>query len=118
MADNKAITSPQIRFSVDKGLAGKDERNDDSQSGIAGSSSGTTNDGDKDTTRGSSQDGATEPSDRPRMAPNKSRQPHVFVDLKGREKVFGSALGLLTRKFIDLILVSACAESYVLPTLY
>jgi hypothetical protein len=46
-------------------------------------------------------------NNRYRGIPNKSRQPHVFKDFDGNEKVFGSALGLLTRKFVDLIFVSA-----------
>ena len=36
----------------------------------------------------------------------KSRQPHVHTDTLGNEKTFGSALGLLTRKFLDIIYVS------------
>lgn len=36
----------------------------------------------------------------------KSRQPHVLKDEYGNEKKYGSALGLLTRKFVDLIHVS------------
>jgi hypothetical protein len=38
---------------------------------------------------------------------SKSRQNHVFMDQDGNEKKFGSALGLLTAKFVDMILLSA-----------
>lgn len=34
-----------------------------------------------------------------------SRQPHVLTDDRGVEKTFGSALGLLTRRFMDVVLV-------------
>ena len=40
---------------------------------------------------------------------NKSRQNHVFLDSNGKEKKFGSALGLLTARFIDMILVRVCS---------
>lgn len=36
----------------------------------------------------------------------KSRQCHVMTDKEGNEKKYGSALGLLTRKFVDLLQVS------------
>lgn len=36
---------------------------------------------------------------------SKSRQPHVLTDEQGNEKTYGSALGMLTRKFLDLIQV-------------
>jgi len=35
----------------------------------------------------------------------KSRQPHVLTNPDGSEKTFGSALGLLTRRFVNLLLV-------------
>eukprot|EP00977_Amphora_coffeiformis_P023364 scaffold13126_cov175-Amphora_coffeaeformis.AAC.3 len=35
-----------------------------------------------------------------------ARQPHVFQDARGNEKTFGSALGLLTRKFMDILMTS------------
>jgi hypothetical protein len=38
---------------------------------------------------------------------NKSRQPHVLQDAQGRERTFGSALGLLTRQFMDVLMVRA-----------
>jgi hypothetical protein len=37
----------------------------------------------------------------------KTRQPHVLKDSQGNEKKYGSALGLLTRKFVDLLHVSS-----------
>jgi hypothetical protein len=40
--------------------------------------------------------------------PVKSRQPHVLKDEDGNEKKYGSALGLLTRKFVDLLHVRLC----------
>ena len=33
----------------------------------------------------------------------KSRQPHVLTNPDGTEKTFGSALGLLTRRFVNLL---------------
>ena len=37
--------------------------------------------------------------------PSSSRQAHVLLDAQGNEKSFGSALGLLTRKFMDMLMV-------------
>jgi E2F/DP family winged-helix DNA-binding domain len=34
---------------------------------------------------------------------SKSRQPHILTDSQGTAKTFGSALGLLTRKFMDML---------------
>ena len=51
--------------------------------------------------------GALQPASAP-----KSRQNHVFLDQDGNEKRFGSALGLLTARFVDMILVSAILVSF------
>jgi hypothetical protein len=40
-----------------------------------------------------------------RSAASKSRQPHVLQDDQGRGRTFGSALGLLTRQFMDVLMV-------------
>lgn len=42
----------------------------------------------------------------PQALPVKSRQAHLFTDKNGNHKKFGSALGLLTARFVQMILVS------------
>jgi E2F/DP family winged-helix DNA-binding domain len=43
------------------------------------------------------------PSSQSMSGGSKSRQPHVLTDSQGNAKTFGSALGLLTRKFMDML---------------
>lgn len=101
--------SPEVRFTYSENGKTVTNAGEDVKSVVvenAGSNEGGTTAASSSVADGSTADGegSVEPVARS-SARATLRQPHVLLDDKGNEKTFGSALGLLTRKFVDILQV-------------